>query len=73
MPIYEYSCQVCAATFDRLRPVDRMDDAAPCPDCGSNSQRQLSIFASFQIDNNGGARAITGSGGGCCGGGGCAC
>ena len=31
MPIYEYTCQVCANTFERLRPVSQMDaeDALP--------------------------------------------
>ena len=57
----------------RLRPISRMDDEAPCPDCGSESRRQLSIFAVCSSGDNGRTRAIAG-GGGCsgCTGGNCA-
>ena len=75
MPIYEYACTVCPHRFDRLRPMSRMNDEAPCPECGSESQRQLSVFASFSAGSNGEVSAIAGGGGGCggCGPGGCAC
>ncbi len=75
MPIYEYTCQVCTCAFERLRPFGQMDDPAPCPDCGSESERQLSLFMSFSRSSSGETSAIAG-GGGCCGGGGggaCAC
>ena len=73
MPIYEYTCQVCANTFERLRPVSQMDAETPCPDCGSDSRRQMSVFSSFSRAESGETRAIAGAGGGCCGGGGGAC
>ena len=75
MPIYEYACTVCRHRFDRLRPMSRMNDEAPCPECNSESQRQLSVFASFSAGSNGEVSAIAGGGGGCggCGPGGCAC
>jgi putative FmdB family regulatory protein len=77
MPLYEYTCQTCLNCFERLKPVSQMDDDAPCPDCGSASQRQLSVFASFSAGSDGEVSAIAGGGGGCCGGGGggvgCAC
>ena len=75
MPLYEYTCQVCTCAFERLRSISQMDDTALCPDCGSESQRQLSVFASFSTGADGQTSAIAG-GGGCCGGGGggaCAC
>ena len=74
MPLYEYTCQVCLNTFEKLRPISQMDDDAPCTDCGSDSSRQLSVFASFSVDSSGEMSAVAG-GGGCCGGagGGCAC
>ncbi len=74
MPLYEYTCTVCSNSFDRLRPIREMDDEANCPDCGSPSHRQLSVFMSFSAGADGETTAIAG-GGGCCGGGGggCAC
>lgn len=73
MPIYEYRCGSCGTSFDRLRPMDRMDDDAPCPDCAGDSHRQLSVFAAFS-SSNGETGAIAGAGGcGGCGPGGCAC
>ena len=73
MPLYEYTCSVCLNAFERLRPVSQMDDAAPCPDCGSESRRQLSVFAAFSASASGETMPVAG-GGGCCGGaGGCAC
>ena len=33
MPIYEFTCTVCDHDFERLRPISRMDDDAPCPVC----------------------------------------
>ncbi len=75
MPIYEYSCTICDNRFDRLRRMSQMDDAAPCPDCGSESRRQLSVFAAFSNGGDGQMSAVAGAGGGCggCGPGGCAC
>lgn len=75
MPLYEYTCQVCSNTFERLRPISRMDDSAPCSDCGSESKRRLSVFTSFSKSAGGDTSAVAG-GGGCCGGsagGSCAC
>ena len=75
MPLYEYTCASCDHTFEKLRPITRMDDPAPCPDCQGDSERQLSVFSSYSTGSNGETRAIAGGGGGCCGGGGggCAC
>ena len=65
MPLYEYACPVCSTTFDCLRPYSRMDDEAPCPECGSESERQLSVFASFSAGSDGETHAIAGGGVGC--------
>ena len=71
MPIYEYTCNICSNTFERLRLMSQMDDETRCPDCGGQSPRQLSVFASFSTDANGGTMPMAGGGGGggCCGGG----
>ncbi len=77
MPVYEYVCTTCRNRFEKLRPMAEMDDEAPCPDCGSQTSRALSVFAAFITDDYGNTRPTTnlGSGGGCaCGAGGaCAC
>ena len=75
MPIYEFTCTVCATRFERLRPMSHMDDEAPCPECDSDSRRELSVFSAFSSGPSGGASPIAGGGGGCggCGPGGCAC
>jgi putative FmdB family regulatory protein len=73
MPLYEYTCETCLNTFEKLRSFDAIDDPAPCPDCGSNSKRQLSVFMSFSTDAIGQTTAVAGGGGGCCGGGGAGC
>ena len=75
MPIYEYTCTICSNSFQKLRPMSEVNESANCPDCGSDSQRQLSVFMSFSTSFEGQTSAIAG-GGGCCGGGsgaGCAC
>lgn len=74
MPIYEYVCNVCSHRFDKLRPVSRMDDEAPCPICDGDSERKLSVFAAFTSDDYGSLGSVAGAGGcGGCGPGGCAC
>ena len=75
MPIYEYTCTTCEHGFERLRPMSRRDDEALCPVCDSDSERQLSVFASFSADVNGDISPIACGGGGCggCGTGGSAC
>ena len=72
MPLYEYICNTCRNSFEKLRQFSQIDEPAPCPDCGSDSERQLSVFMSFSTDSSGQTSAIAG-GGGCCGGGGAAC
>ena len=45
MPLFEYACRACGATFEAL--VSRAEaDRAPCPRCGSRkTRRQLSTFS----------------------------
>ena len=77
MPVYEYVCATCKNRFEKLRPMAQMDDEAPCPTCGGDASRALSVFAAFMTDSYGNTRASfnLGSGDGCaCGSGGaCAC
>ena len=74
MPIYEFTCTTCGARFERLRPISRMDDDAPCPECDGESKRELSVFAAYSSGADGEMSAVAGGGGcGGCGPGGCAC
>jgi putative FmdB family regulatory protein len=67
MPLYEYYCESCNQRFELLRPVSRMDDAAPCPEGHGDADRVLSTFAAFTQGDSGTSEAIAGSNpcGGC--------
>jgi len=44
MPLYEYVCSDCHASFEKL--VRRLGDAVDCPSCRSSAvDKQLSSFA----------------------------
>lgn len=73
MPLYEYTCQECQTTFERLRPMSRMDAEASCPRCGGASRRRLSVFAAVSTSSEGETRTVAGGGCAGCGPGGCAC
>ena len=45
MPVYEYYCENCKSEYEMIRPVSRMDEPGPCPNCGQPGQRLLSYFA----------------------------
>ena len=63
MPLYEYFCEDCGASFERLRRMAEADDPIGCPDCESvKTTRQISA----PVCNTGGAasRGGCGSGGG---------
>ena len=71
MPIYEYWCPGCKASFEKLRAMNSRDAEVTCPRCGSAVKRMLSVFA---VAGRGIERESYSAGGGCaCGGGGCAC
>lgn len=70
MPIFEYRCDACDVTFERIR---RASDETPveCPTCGEETRKLLSTFASRSEGSSsfpsfGGG----GGGGGCSSGGG---
>jgi putative FmdB family regulatory protein len=45
MPIYEYHCNNCDATFERFHRSAAVDSEIACPTCGRASRRRLSTFA----------------------------
>ena len=66
MPIYEYRCTECQATFEKLRPMSKADALASCTNCGSNhTTRAISLFSAISKGGNGESRAISGTGSGC--------
>jgi putative FmdB family regulatory protein len=46
MPIYEYRCESCGKTFEKIRRMSDADRDAECPDCKSQAaKRVVSGFA----------------------------
>ncbi len=57
MPIYEYRCEECGRSFEKLRKIQDADQDVQCPYCDSEEvRRQLSSFAT-----GGGCAAPAGS------------
>jgi putative FmdB family regulatory protein len=66
MPIYEYECANCHATFEKLRPMSQANAPAACSQCGStDTSRAISLFSAISKGGNGDSRAVSGTGGGC--------
>ena len=40
MPVYDYFCQSCGKTFDKLTTFDNRN-LISCPDCGAKADRKL--------------------------------
>jgi putative FmdB family regulatory protein len=57
MPIYEYRCEKCQRTFERLRKAQDADRETECPHCESTRTRRL--LSSFS--QGGGCAAPAGS------------
>ena len=44
MPIYEFHCDGCDATFERMTRMSARDERVACPECGSKKTgRKLSV------------------------------
>ena len=57
MPMYEYRCQTCGASFEQLRRMSDADRDLTCPSCESAQvERQLSTFAAGGCGSGGGGR-----------------
>jgi putative FmdB family regulatory protein len=46
MPIYEYQCNACNCTFEKL-VFKGEDENIECPDCGAKNAKKLLSAASF--------------------------
>ena len=50
MPLYDYQCKECGGVFELMVRFSEANQAQICPKCESkNTQRQLSIVASFKV------------------------
>jgi len=49
MPLYEYHCQACGNTFEKLLPIEGRD-LASCEKCGAKADRLVSPFQ-FKLFN----------------------
>ncbi len=71
MPIYEYRCPACKASFEQLRPMSQAEEKAVCPKCGKPAEKAISRFACLAKDGTGVTTPIGGSSCGGCSGGSC--
>ncbi len=62
MPVYEYRCDACAATFELRRPLADSGTATSCPNGHPGARRILSVFATT---GRSGAPVASCCGGGC--------
>ncbi|MGC9971241.1 MAG: zinc ribbon domain-containing protein [Bryobacteraceae bacterium] len=71
MPLYEYRCPSCGATYEQLRRMQDADAGVACPKCQSAGvERLLSTFASH-TGSTAPATAPCGAPGSACGSGRC--
>jgi len=64
MPIFEYTCQKCKKTFEKL-VLSRNQPTPICPECGSKkAERQFSTFATAGTPARASGRACATSGAG---------
>jgi len=60
MPLYEYRCETCGATYEKLRRVQDADKNLQCPICESQEVKRLvSAFATSARCGTGGSRGFT--------------
>jgi putative FmdB family regulatory protein len=52
MPIYEYQCNACDHTFDKLQKMSD-EPIKQCPECGQNTVDKLVSAAAFQLKGTG--------------------
>lgn len=70
MPYYEFFCDDCRDVFEERRKMSESDDPAPCPTCGREARRVISLVNAITGSSGQGARSGHGCG---CSAAGCAC
>lgn len=57
MPLYEYRCEDCGRTFEKIRRIADTDRAMKCPHCESKAiKRLLSAFTTGGCGGGGNSR-----------------
>ena len=60
MPLYEYTCQECGVSFDKIVSFAEADKLPSCPTCGAKDTRKLiSAGAFLGATSRSGGSAIT--------------
>ena len=73
MPLYEYHCRRCRATFELLRPMSESSETAPCPAGHPGAGRVISLVADRAWAGNGTSGEAQSGGCPSCADGACAC
>ncbi len=71
MPIFEYQCRSCKATYDIYHKVKEIEEDVICPECQSKEHKRLMSVSQFSMSGSSGAdysSAPSCESGGCCGG-----
>ena len=55
MPIFEYTCEACETTFERLTLRPQLVVQTPCPQCGSIQTTK--VFSTFSTQASAGSCA----------------
>ena len=58
MPIYEYTCRACGAAFEHWH-ASMSEAAPPCPECGGEVKRRISVPAARTGGTEGGGAEST--------------
>ena len=65
MPLYEYRCETCGETFEKMVAFSQANGSPECPHChGSQTRKQISTFATRGGSSTFSSSASCGSGGG---------
>ena len=62
MPIFEYTCEECDTTFERLTLRPQSVVRTPCPQCGSTQTTKVFSTFSTQASAGSGAPGSAGNG-----------
>lgn len=71
MPLYEYFCRDCGATFEVLRPMSQVKVEEVCPEGHKGAKKVLSTFATVGHAEEGCVNPAVLQGMSACCGGGC--